>query len=140
MTRVKPLMRKPRSLAHFKDIEMVLSTVKKIGRFPAEYRESTPARAHVWRHRAHAYRSALRFNEEAMYGTEPGTGKCEYDDLVFKLSGSVVIIEQRVPEGVLMIDGKPVEFGPIPTADADDEEFDLEQFALDIKAEEDDSE
>jgi hypothetical protein len=127
MTQPISKQKRPKSLAAFRDVEMVLSTVKRIGKFPAEYRETSPNRAAVWRHRAHSYRTAIRRNQEIIYGSEPGTGISEYDDLIFRIKGSVIIIDEHQPTGQLVIAGKETDIDPFDSKAVADDQFDLDK-------------
>lgn len=128
MTQPISKQRRPKSLASFRDVEMVLSTIKRINKFPAEYREKSPGKATIWRHRAHSYRTAIRKNQELIYGSEAGTGVSEYDDLIFRIRGCVVVIDRHEPTGQLSIAGEEIGFDELDKPSVADDQFDLDAF------------
>ena len=105
-----------RNPSAYPDVISVLETIARHGVFPAELSFNSAHEAKHWRHRANAYRAALRTLEEHTQGLAPGTGTCIYDTWKFALEGTVVTIDRAAAKAKLEIAGKAVE--PLSDLDA----------------------
>lgn len=106
-----------KSISAYVDIEAVFDTIRRHGIYPAAYECKSKSEAARWRQRANSYRVVLRRLEEDRLGLAKGQGTSIYDDLVFRVSptnASVILIDQRKNEGVLIIGQTKVE--PVPNS------------------------
>ena len=92
-----------KSLGAYADIAAILETVMRHEQFPAQVECHSFDAAVKWRHRAHAYRVRLRQQEEKDLIIPRDTGSSIYDDWIFKIDGTKVVITKR--EGVALVIG-----------------------------------
>jgi hypothetical protein len=93
---------------------------------------TTPSRATHFRMRLNSYRVALRHHQ--LQGKPEGfVPSTPYDHFTFRLSGTAVIVEERMVDALSIedLDGNATELTPVPTRE-DDSPDDLLDDALDI--------
>lgn len=90
----------PRNLNAYKDVKAVLDAA--MDNLPAAYMLATPNAAIRWRQEAYYFRKLSQLGEDH-----------RYDNLMFKVDGRKVLIENRSVVGVLTReDGKKIEVEP----------------------------
>lgn len=108
---------RPRSVALYRDVEQILTTIFSRGEFPASVACPSPAAARTWRHRAHIFRSILREQEEHRLGLGSGQGASMFDAFILTLNDNHVVINIKHNDVQLIIGGAVVPLLPAGTED-----------------------
>jgi len=108
----------------YRDVRIILDTAIANAQWPLEYTLSSAGEATQWRLRANRLRSEIRKYDKKLNGKPHG--ESPYDELVFLLEkdSNIVVIDCRVPTGVLTHAGQRVE--PIILDEEPDDEDDFE--------------
>lgn len=111
-----------KEFAAYRDVRIILDTALANNQWPLEYALSSQKEAITWRFRAHRLRSEIRKYDKRL--NEKPVGESPYDEIVFIVEGSAVIIDIRVPTGTLTHAGKKIE--PVINDEEPDDEDDFE--------------
>lgn len=95
-------------ISAYRDIERVLDTALRHDTWPVTYSTGSEKAAIRWRARANSFRTLLRTIEEERLELHKGSGSSIYDDLIFRISDSLVIIERRPAESTLVVGDRVV--------------------------------